>query len=615
MKVLFLVLSLAQIDVEYDLEFHLNKANQLQYVNIDSAFFHANRALDIADKAQRDQLDKVNNILGRLMVSKSEYDSGVAFHNKALELATQTNDRLEVAESLNNLGIAADEQSHHQSAIAYYFQALKVYEELADLSGQAKVNNNIGIVYKDIGDLAQAVPFYKRAIDIYYGLDNTIGVASMQNNLATLYNDLQHYDSALLMAENSIRYFEENGFAQYKPYPQINAGDAFVGLNRFEDAISMLDEARVGLEETGNQKELADVHCALSKSYFGLNRLDSSLYHARWSYQIAQQVGVAVYEQNALEQLFKTHERLGYADSALFYFRSFVVSKDELREEKRLRQIRSLEIEYETQKTAKELAEATLLVSSQRNQLLLLLNVIVMIVGKGVVIYLRLKSAQKRKITQTKIEEQQQSLIAVINAQEEERTRIARELHDGVGQSMSAILINQKSIEPEKLPGEVQLKLNKATELIESTRKEIRTISHQMMPSSLVEVGLSEALGQMIETVMSNSKIKYEFDSMLTSGKRYAREIEIGIYRVCQELVQNILKHAKASHVSISIYERNQQLQMVIEDDGKGFDINRKSEGIGLFNIHTRLEMINGHCNIESSKGNGTMVTLKIPLT
>ncbi|MFY0686721.1 MAG: sensor histidine kinase [Cyclobacteriaceae bacterium] len=610
----YLLLILVGLSDSSSLDHHLNRINELQYVNVDSALYHAEQALMIAKSDEPKQRDKVYNLLGRLLVSKGQYDSGLYYHNIALELALKANDQLEIAESYNNIGIVADEQSQHQAAIAQYFNALEVYERLNDLNGQAKVNNNIGIVYKDVGDLIQAVPFYKSAIELYYEMENTLGVASLQNNLATVYNELGRYDSALLMSESSTRYFEENGFEQYKPYPQINSGDALIGLSQYDEALEVLDQAKIGLEQTANQKELADVHRAISESYLGLGVFDSSLNHAKRSYEIALEVNVTVYVQNALEQVYKTFEALGETDSALMYFQRFVDSRETLREESRLRQIRSLEIEYETQKTAKELAEATLVVASQRNQLLLLINAIVIILGIGFFIYLRLRSNQKKRIAETKIAEQKQSIKAVIDAQEEERARIARELHDGVGQSMSAILINQKSIDHDRLSGEIQLKLNKATDLVESTRKEIRTISHQMMPAALIEVGLSEALEQMVSNTFEHSGVESEFDSMLPEGKRYSKDVEVGIYRICQELVQNIFKHANARQVTVSLYERNHQLHMVIEDDGKGFDVKQSSDGIGLINIKTRLELLGGELKLDSTPNDGTLAKLKLPL-
>lgn len=207
---------------------------------------------------------------------------------------------------------------------------------------------------------------------------------------------------------------------------------------------------------------------------------------------------------------------------------------------------------------------------------------------------------------------QQQRTQAVLEAEERERIRIARDLHDGVGQTLAAArmtlgnYVSQKKIESSEMQNSL--------DLLEDGIKEIREISHNMMPSSLTKFGLTSALKQFTNKINALGKLEIELQ-IVGFKERFDEKIELVLYRIIQEIISNIIKHAEAKKVNIELVKHDNELILIIEDNGRGFDtVSTENHGIGLKNIATRVEYLNGNVNFDSSIGKGTSVVIEIPL-
>ena len=143
---------------------------------------------------------------------------------------------------------------------------------------------------------------------------------------------------------------------------------------------------------------------------------------------------------------------------------------------------------------------------------------------------------------------------------------------------------------------------------------EVRSISHQMMPRALMEKGLIPAIDDLLKNAFQHSNTSFTLEESGVN-ERFNERIEVSVYRIIQELVNNIIKHAEASHVNVQLICKSDQLLVFVEDNGKGFDASDQKEGHGLINIKSRTEMINGSVNFEPSSNKGTFVSLSIPLS
>jgi two-component system, NarL family, sensor kinase len=197
---------------------------------------------------------------------------------------------------------------------------------------------------------------------------------------------------------------------------------------------------------------------------------------------------------------------------------------------------------------------------------------------------------------------------ALLEGQEKERTRIIQELHDGVGQLLTAIRMRVEMFE-----GEPQIK-EEIKSQINETISEVRRISYNVMPQSLIDYGLEAALRGLCDSMKRYSNLKIDFAYVKEFEHTLNFEISTAIFRIAQEGLNNIIKHAKALQVNLHVIDKEDEIYLMLEDNGIGFNENKIPEGFGLQNIRERAKLLNGTALIESSPGEGTIIEVHIPI-
>lgn len=213
-----------------------------------------------------------------------------------------------------------------------------------------------------------------------------------------------------------------------------------------------------------------------------------------------------------------------------------------------------------------------------------------------------------------------QLLAKVISAQEEERKRIARELHDETGQALTSLIVGLKTIEDATNTPQVNRKTTELRAVAAQTLDEVRLLAAGLRPSLLDDLGLGAAVQKYIKEYATKMKINVDFHISGLDGRRLPSEIEVAVYRIIQEALTNIARHARANEASVVLEYRDSSLIVVIEDDGQGFDVNAVApstdgKGLGLFGMYERASLIGGKMTIESQPARGTTVFLEVPLT
>ena len=222
---------------------------------------------------------------------------------------------------------------------------------------------------------------------------------------------------------------------------------------------------------------------------------------------------------------------------------------------------------------------------------------------------------QQEQINQVLRQQEILILEAIRENEEETRQQIARDLHDRLGSMLSLARIHFSTIEDKidsiKLQNKEQFKT--ALKLIDTACHEVREISHNMASGVLIHFGLVPALENLISNIRVGNQIIVNFH---THGidKRLPGKTEIAIYRISQELLGNALKHANATEITFQLTRQNHDLNIMIEDNGKGFNPSTKKQGMGLKNLAARVDQLNGTYHIDSGKGNGTTITIDIPI-
>jgi signal transduction histidine kinase len=207
-----------------------------------------------------------------------------------------------------------------------------------------------------------------------------------------------------------------------------------------------------------------------------------------------------------------------------------------------------------------------------------------------------------------------ESLQVIVRAQEDERKRLARELHDETGQALNAILLGLRSVRSAGDPAELERASEELRGLAVSALEDVRRLAFDLRPSALDDFGLAAALERLVERTRESSGVAVELETALTG--RLDDEVETAVYRMVQEALTNVIKHAGAGRVSVVVSRRDSTLTVLVEDDGSGFDPGAVTEGrFGLVAMRERVALLGGRLEIGSGSGSGTTLRATIPLS
>jgi signal transduction histidine kinase len=206
------------------------------------------------------------------------------------------------------------------------------------------------------------------------------------------------------------------------------------------------------------------------------------------------------------------------------------------------------------------------------------------------------------------------ALERVLSAQEDERRRLARELHDETGQALTSILLGLRGLEEAKDPETLRAAVGEVRELVRSTLQDVRQLAVELRPTALDDFGLVAAVERLTANFAEQTGIGVEFVPNLPEG-RLPPDVETALYRIVQESLTNVVKHARAGHVSVVLTQNDRLVSVVVEDDGVGFEPLRvHGDGIGLVGMRERVGLLGGRVAVESRPGAGTTFVAEVPL-
>nr|WP_294793891.1 histidine kinase [uncultured Mucilaginibacter sp.] len=349
---------------------------------------------------------------------------------------------------------------------------------------------------------------------------------------------------------------------------------------------------------------------ALSINYFNLGLLyknkqmyPQALNALKSCLTYATKINYADMQLSAVNQIADIYEFTGDNKQALAYLKKRRAIVD-LLNSPAAKTAEDLKINYE-QREAQVLSQQFEI--SKRNYWMVGISVVIVLLLIIGFIYYK----------QTQLKQRNIAMQAIIQTEESERQRIARDLHDSVSQTMSAAKINLSIIGSE-LPfkdEEQQKRFDRVLGMVDDGFKEVRTISHNMMPWALHKTGLAKVVKQFISNV-ENGSISFNFFSQ-GFDEPFNDTVELILYRVLQESVNNVIKHAGADRVDVSLIRDERSISLTIEDNGRGFDTSDPdfNAGMGLGNLRSRINFLKGKVDVDSQPGSGTLISVYIPVS
>ena len=562
--------------------------------------------------------------LSEICFFQKENDSSLMYANTALAYAHKFKSKIEQAKLYNRLGALKIREGNYNDALIKFENALALAKSTNSYKTQSEIINNVALLYRIRGDGENAVRELEKSIKISQNYNN-------QNALARSYNilGLIHYN---IKKESSIYYYKEAIQLTKKCKNNYlygivlsNLGDLYLNMKEYDFALKNLIESEQVALSVGNKATLYFINLSLGIYYEEIDDYPKAIEKyekALTNYQTyvgeLQKLRVywllsgAYYHNKAFEKAFEIQEQ-------------YIDLNEELQNAKKAKEFDEIRTQFEVEKKDTKIIllknENELAATKRKWIITSALLITIPLIGLFLFYRHRTKTLRTIRLQENalhtkeketlKKEQELLKIKALIEGQNKERNRIAKELHDGVGGQLASVNLSLSHINSNLKSPEIQ-RLNTT---LSNTFSELRTLSHRLSSNYLK--------GKSFEILMCDLKNLYEnsgsFDIEISVYpedclKEIHSILKHNLYRILQELITNSLKHAAAKRVQMSFNLHTNLLIVMFEDDGKGFDVKSTKNGIGLKNIKERIALINSTMTIDSTLNKGTHICIEIPL-
>ncbi len=560
-------------------------AKNYLHVNSLLCYTYADSAIALAGQTDNKKIKaEAYSLQGVVHKNNGEFQKAIEKHIQALGIKEANKDTMGVAICYNDIGVLYKVMKNYSRAIVFYKKSNTLCGQINLGKGVAQTYNNIGTVFSELGNKDSAIVYYKIALSVAEEIKNDAAISTACSNIGEYYGNKGNNKLALEYFKRSLKIDMAEGNIYGIIMSYINIGGVYTQQKRYSEAIINYKEAERLCIENNERPMLKDLYWSMSQCY-----------------------------------AFNNEKELGYD-----YLLKNKKLSDSLQVGEITKSILDVETKYQTEKKDLEIAKNKAELETKEKQAhiknVILVSVILLMifsVAFGVLFYRKKQIEQDARINSEIALQKDIRSKAIIEAEEKERIRIAKDLHDGVGQLLSAAKLNLSNLENslQSLSTDQDIAFKNALSLVDDSVKEVRVVSHNMMPNTLLKQGLASAVREFITKIQNTPNLKVNLE-MVGLNHRLEQEKESVLYRVIQELVSNIIKHAKASQLTLQIIKHDKELSIVMEDNGIGFDVSKINmfDGIGLKNIISRVEFINGNIHFDSTQGKGTTVTIEVPL-
>jgi signal transduction histidine kinase len=584
---------------------------------IDTAVFYLEKGLKIQEElGELQEIANSQNSIGAMYLNNGKTDLALRYFIKALKAANDAKSLEVQAYTLGNIGFVYDNWGQPKIALEYYYAALKKQEIRKDEVGIGSNLNNIGALYMKQGDYEKALEYFNKSIKARQKFDDKRGVAQCLNNIGTLYIRTHREEKSIEYFKKSKTIYEEIKHKAGIAYSLSNLATVYKTIGQPEKALELYFQGLKLHEEVEDKKGLTTCLNNIGICYLKESKPVQALVYAMRALNVADSSKNLEGVRDAYSTLSDIQNALGKSSLALEYYKKHAALKDSIlnQETKKASVKKQLQYEYEKKAEADELEarqKEILQKEEIKRQKLIYISIsgaIALGLLSVLLLFNRKRLKEKNKFQQQLNGQQKEQANAVMETQESERKRIAEDLHDSLGHLLSTVKLNLQTqpIQQKQVDGSLSL-LNQATE-------EIRNITFNLMPRTLEEGGLIPALNELASKVSNSGSVKVILHVHNMEKFMLEKQSQFNIYRIVQEAVNNILKHAAATEINIQVIGQHDHITIMIEDDGKGFNPETNKGGRGLKNIVTRSLWLKGNINIDSTPGKGTTITTEFPI-
>lgn len=507
----------------------------------------------------------------------------------------------------------------YQQTLLFYLNALSLFEKGKNLSGKARVLNELGIFYHRQKNDSAAIRSLQESYKLATRANDQGVMATSLNNQGILKQDFGYHQEAIGLFSKAKTIYQQVGDSIGISYTDDYTATSLAKLGQLEEAIRKQTASYTLRLRLKDSNAAAISLMNLAEYNYSLQKMSAAQSYLQQCMSLSKKIGY----KDLLAATYLMQSKL-FAHSGKYYeaYQNqllYTTLNESIFNEKRSRQISELHTRYETEKKQQQIVLLTKenQIKAQRNRnLMILFCSLFGILFLSALLYRNYQKRKKQREEDARLmQEKDERNRAIIEAEEKERLRIARELHDGIAQTMTAARMQLEHFS-EQAPELFQnsAALQTSFQLIQEAAQEVRSVSHSMIPNALLKSGLLAAVRDFINRTSSH-QLRI---NLVTHGlqERLPQNMEHVIFRVLQELVNNILKHAQANEVTIQLLREGEEFTMMVEDNGLGFDVATvMDKGIGLKNIESRVSYLHGQVHFDSRPGRGTTVIIEIPVS
>ncbi|MEO6283002.1 MAG: tetratricopeptide repeat protein [Dyadobacter sp.] len=538
---------------------------------------------------------------------------------------------------------------YHQS-IRFHYKALPLAEKMHQYTRMAASFGWLAHAYTSLKEFGKAAKLCQQGLTLLRKYPDSYIESSILNVQGATFRQQGKFEQALAVDQKLYRLARRDHHTWYEAQGLHAIGWVYKEMNDMPRALDHFKRALLLAHKTGSVDLEGSILLNMSNLYFRQKNWDKALDYCNIAKETARKVGNSSIEAEAYENLYKIFKQTNKPAKALAAYENFVLLKDSLSKEKTDHRIETLQAQYDNVRKTNELQKKEVeLLANQKTRNALFIGIIFTFVIAGLLFWnnsrLQAKNklingqksqleatkkelADSNKTLESRVEERTAELVeanlelirkneeikgALFKGQTIERKRVAIELHDNLSSLLSAVNMSIQYINIQNFSESEQSVYQNVRHLIQNAYAEVRNISHNILPAGLEKEGLERTLVSLVGKLNQNSPLQF---SLRIAGldQRLPVEIEFNVYSIVFELINNVIKHAKASNAEIRIHRTADVVEIAVTDDGIGIRNNQVKRGVGLQNVQTRLESLGGSFTATMSESGGTRVAIEIPI-
>jgi two-component system, NarL family, sensor kinase len=562
---------------------------------------------------------------------KGRYDTSLVLNLKSVEIARKFGNEERLAACLGNTGSSYMQLQDHKNAVKYFLEAAAIMDKLNNQTQLSILYGNLSVEYQQVGQITKSIEYGERGVKIAREINNVYVLTAALANLGMVYNAFYMPDKAIGFLDEARQLASKTNNQYAELNVLLNLSDAHIKKSDFSKVGDYCRAAMKIATALGDEESRAIAYRGLAIHHFNLNEPEAAEKFALQSLEICKvnnfmkhtgKIYMVLSEIATLRKDFRTNneykiksdsiERLLVNESVL---KSLEVQEAHYATEKKQQQITSLE---------KEKAIRELSLNKSRLIIAILIGSVISVIAIAMLARRSLKQKEKLLEKENQLKEQQIETLqqekqlmaaeAVLKGQEEERARLAKDLHDGLGGLLSGVKFSLTNMKTGMvLDQENVLLFQRSLDMLDHSIAELRRVAHNMMPEVLINYGLPEAIKSFCESLRQAGTMQINWQ-VLGMEERIPSNVEITLYRILQELATNALKHSGATMLLVQLARNGNEISLTVEDNGKGFDVKQDKgpSSSGLTSIASRVEYLKGKLDIQSGAGNGTSVYVTV---